>query len=272
VISNLYQVILHTHQIVVSIESAMCQLAPMREFQIRKSRSGVSSSLTRRKGFTLLELLISMVIMTLIFWLTLPALHSFNSAKSVTASTADIQDILTQARTQAMLRNSYVYVGFYESDGSKPDATRPAPTGTGRVWVGVAASRDSLTNAASWSATNLTPVDKLHFFDNLHLATTASFFTTNSTNNTISPVLNSSVSNAPFGWPVENSNTVTQFSTGVIQFTPQGTAMLPGDTTLAEYIQIALIPTHGNLLASNTSNAAVIQIDAITGAVRSYRP
>ena len=218
-----------------------------------------------------------MVIMVLIFLLTLPALHSFNSAKSVAASTADIQDILTQARTQAMLRNSYVFVGCYESDGSKPDSTRPAPSGTGRIWVGVAATKDSTTgysstNAAAWSAANLTPVDKLHFFDNLHLATTASFFSTNSSANVISPVTNASVSTAPFGWPVENSNTVTQFSTGVIQFTPQGTAMLPGDTTLAEYIQIALIPTHGNLLANNSSNAAVIQVDAVTGAVRSYRP
>lgn len=237
----------------------------------------VSLSLAHGSGFTLLELLVTMSIVSLLFWLTFPALHSFNGAKNLTASTADIQGILTQARTQAMLRNSYVYVGFFESDGSQPDTVRPAPAGTGRLWIGVAVTKDStqgysVTNSAAWSAANITPVDKLHIFDNLHLATNASFYSSSTTSNTVSPIGDLSATNTPFGWPLENSNTVTRFSQGVIQFTPQGTAMLPGSSTVPEYIQIALIPTHGNLLVANTTNAAVIQVDAITGSVRSFRP
>jgi Tfp pilus assembly protein FimT len=218
-----------------------------------------------------------MSIVSLLFWLTFPALRSFSSAKNFPASTADIQGILTQARTQAMLRNSYVYVGFFESDGSQSDTVRPAPAGTGRLWIGVAVTKDStqgynVSNSAAWSTANLASVGKLQFFDNVHLATNASFYSSSMPANTVSPVGDPSATNAPFGWPLENSNSVTQFSGGVIQFTPQGTAILPGSSTTPEYIQIALIPTHGNFLAANTTNAAVIQVDAITGSVCSFRP
>jgi prepilin-type N-terminal cleavage/methylation domain-containing protein len=250
----------------------------MREFQSRASQGNVSNSpMRRRKGFTLFEIVAVMSIMSLMMWFTIPALQSVDGAKNLTANAIAIQQILSQARAQAMLRNSYVYVGFYESDASQPDTLRPAPGGTGRLWVGVAASKDGtqgydMTNSAAWNATNLTPVDKLHYFDNLHLTTNASFYSSNMPVNTLSPAGDPSATNTPFGWPVENSNSITQFSTGVIQFTPQGTAMLPGSSTAPEYLQIALIPTHGKLLPTTSSNAAVIQVDAITGSVTTYRP
>ena len=249
----------------------------MREFHMRESRNRVDCSPARVCGFTLLEMLVVMGIMGLLLWITVPAIHSFSSAKALTRSAADIQAILAQARTQAMLRDSYVFVGFYESDGSLSESVRPAPAGTGRIWVGVAAIKDgsqgyNLTNAALWNASNLTPVGKLRFFDNLHLATNALFYTSSVTANTVSPVGDPSSTNTPFGWPLENSNTVTQFTQGVIKFTPLGTAMLPGSLTAPEYIQIALIPTHGNLVLNNTPNAALIQVDAITGSVRTFLP
>jgi prepilin-type N-terminal cleavage/methylation domain-containing protein len=227
-------------------------------------------------GFTLLELMVVLGIMGLMAWLTIPALSSLKSSGGLNASAAAVQSILTQARAQAMLSDSHVFVGFYESDASQADTVRPAPTGVGRLWIGVALTKDGtqgydLTNAASWSASNLTPVGKLRFFDNLHLATNATFYLSSGTSNTVSPVGDPSVTNTPFGWPLENSNSVTQFISGVIQFTPQGAAMLPG-STIPEYIQLALIPTHGTLIASNLPNAAVIQVDAITGAMRTFRP
>ena len=224
-----------------------------------------------------MEMVFVIAIVGLLLWIAVPSLHGVNSGKKLTSNVADLQGILTQARAQAMLSASYVYVGFYESDGSRSDSVRPAPTGTGRLWVGVAATKDGTqgydtTNAAAWSTVNLTPVGKLRYFDNLHLATNASFYASNVTANTVSPVGDASATNTPFGWPIENSNSVTQFSGGVIQFTPQGTAMLPGAASPPEYIQIALIPTHGNLVMNTTTNAAVIQVDAITGAVRTFRP
>lgn len=248
----------------------------MREFHIWRSRESGGSP-TQVGGFTLVEMVFVIAIMSLLLWIAIPPLHGINSGKLLAKNTAELQGMLTQARTQAMLSASYVFVGFYESDGSRPDSVRPAPTGTGRLWVGVAATKDgtqgyNTTNAASWSTGNLMPVGKLRFFDNLHLATNAAFFSSNVTANTVSPVGDVSATNTPFGWPIENSNSVAQFTSGVIQFTPQGTAMLPGSTNPPEYIQIALIPTHGNVVMNNTTNAAVIQVDAITGAVRTFRP
>jgi prepilin-type N-terminal cleavage/methylation domain-containing protein len=249
----------------------------MREFHSKESRGSDGDSSTLRSGFTLLELLVVMGIMAVIFVLTMPTIYSLNSSSGLTKSAADVQAILTQARTQAMLRDSYVFVGFYESDGSQADTVRPAPAGVGRLWVGAAVTMDgtqgyNLTNSTAWSVGNLTPIGKLRFFDNLHLATNASFYLTSSTSNTVSPVGDPSATNTPFGWPIENSNSVTQFTSGVIQFSPQGTAMLPGSSTTPEYIQIALIPAHGNLVLNNLPNAAVIQVDAVTGSIRTFRP
>lgn len=229
-----------------------------------------------RSGFTLLELTMVMGIVGLLLWITIPAMHNINSAENLSRNTADIQSILSLARTQAMLRDAYVFVGFFESDGSRSEMVRPAPTGQGRLWIGVAATKDGsqgydTNNAAQWSTANLIPVGNLRFFDNLHLATNATFYTS-SNSNTVSPVGDSTATNAPFGWPIENSNTVTAFSQGVIQFTPQGMATLPGSAKNPEYIKIALIPAHGSKVLNNTSNAAVILVDAVTGAVNSYRP
>ena len=248
----------------------------MRAFHQKESRSGGGYFPPRSSGFTLLELLIVMVIMGALYWITLPAMQSLKSAGGLTTSSSAVEAILSQARTKAMASDSYVFVGFYESDGSQANTVRPAPAGVGRIWVAAAITKDgtqgyNATNAAVWSASNLIPVGKLQFFDNIHLATNASFYLTNGTSNTVSPVGDSSATNTLFGWPIENARSVTQFTNGVIQFTPQGTAMLPGSTNPAEYIQIALIPTHGNLVAT-TSNAAVIQVDAITGSIRTFRP
>lgn len=227
-------------------------------------------------GFTLMELLFVMGIMSLLLWVMVPAIHALSGGQTLTKNVAEMQSLLIQARTHAMLRSSYVYVGFFESDGSQSDSVHPAPVGTGRIWVGVAATKDGtqgydLTNASAWSSANLSPVGKLRFFDNLHLGTNAPFYATNVSANTVSPISDPSATNTPFGWPLESSNTVTRFSQGIIQFTPQGTSTLPGSSSTPEYIQIAVMATHGNLAVNNT-NAAVIQIDAVTGSVRTFRP
>jgi len=248
----------------------------MNEFFPWKARKALGPNLSLR-GFTLLELVTVIGIMGVVMCLTFHSIHGIKGSGDLTASSGIISAILSQARSQAMARNTYVYVGFYESDVTKSDVLRPAPAGTGRIWVGIAVSKDgtqgyNTTNPASWSTGNLMPGGKLQFFDNLHLATNATFYATNTTANTLSPVGDPSATNTPFGWPLENSNSVTRFTQGVIEFTPQGAATLPGTSSPPEYLQIALIPTHGNFTSNNFPNAAVIQLDALTGATRTFRP
>jgi prepilin-type N-terminal cleavage/methylation domain-containing protein len=253
-----------------------CSIYTMKEFLPRNAPWNGGSSLTKR-GFTLLELITVVGIMGAVMCLTVPAMNGIKGAGDLTSSTGAIGAILTEARTEAMMKNSYVFVGFYESDGSQADTIRPAPSGTGRIWVGIAVTKDgtpgySTANPGAWSTVNLMPGGKLQYFDNIHLSTNAAFYTSNATANTTSPVGDPSAAITPFGWPLENSNSVSQFTQGVIEFTPQGTAMLPGSSNSPEYLQIALIPTHGNSVAINSPNGAVIQVDAITGAVHTFRP
>jgi prepilin-type N-terminal cleavage/methylation domain-containing protein len=250
----------------------------MKGFHIKESRWDAGFSPTSGEGFSLLELVIVMAIMGLLAWMLLPAIQGMKSGGDLTKNTSELQSVLSQARAQAMLKDCYVYVGFYESDGTRSDSIRPAPSGAGRVWVGVAAIKDgtqgysSASNGSNWNSANLMPAGKLRCFESLHLSTNAPFYSASIKSNTVSPIGDSSATNTPFGWPIENSNTITGFTTGVIEFTPQGMAMLPGSSVSPEYIQIALIPSHGNQVMSNSSNAAVLLVDAITGSVSTFRP
>ncbi len=228
--------------------------------------------LSKRSGFTLVELLLVIGIMGLMLALSIPALSSLKGGSDLSKSASDIQGILENARTRAMLQNTYVYVGFFESDGVLSQNTRPAPAGTGRVWVGVVATKDGLSSNVT--STNLIPIGKIHYFDNLHLTNSAPSFTPSNAL-TQSPIyLSNSVSPlSSIGWPVDTQKTVTVFSGGALCFNPSGTVNVTTNwVELPQLIQLALVPAKGNALLSSSRNAAVLQIDGVTGAVRIYRP
>lgn len=219
-----------------------------------------------------------MNIMVWMSWLSINSLSSFIAASALTHGVASIEGVLEQARTQAMLLNTYVYVGFFESDGALPETIKPAPSGAGRLWVAAVATKDGTTGydplnaAATIPSSNLMPVGKLQMVKNIHLAETNPFSAQGLITNLarIDSSLNST--NAPFGWPIDNKKSVTGFSTGVIRFDPRGTATIPGGPNTSECIQLAVLPTRGKFMAAANINAAILQIDSFTGIIRTFRP
>src|SRR5690606_36583776 len=77
------------------------------------SPSGVHQAGTRGgRGFSLVELLMVMGILSLLISTSLVALQSLNSAQRSTAAAYDLASYLEMARSEAMARRTYVWVGL----------------------------------------------------------------------------------------------------------------------------------------------------------------
>src|SRR6266542_4243888 len=87
----------------------------------------------RASAFTLLELLIVIGIIALIMVLIAPAFTNLKSAGDVTSAAYTIKGVLDTVRTYSKANYTYVWVGFFEEDGSIPSASPTATQGNGRI-------------------------------------------------------------------------------------------------------------------------------------------
>src|SRR4029077_13086713 len=144
-----------------------------------KDESAVDNAVrgSEPRGFTLIELLFVTAIIGSLMILVAPAFTSIRSSGDVTNTAYTIKGVLEQARNYAMANNTYVWIGFYEEDGSAPSATPTATPGTGRLVISIAASKDGTTVYNPNSSSNpdlidparLKQVAKLVKIENAHL-------------------------------------------------------------------------------------------------------
>jgi len=226
-----------------------------------------------RQGFSLIELLSVIAIISVLSGFVVASLPGVKSAQDVTRVAYDVQDILEQARTMAMANNTYTWVGFFEEDPNNAGTA-----GTGQVVISVISSRDGTqtysTGAAptALASASLNQVSKLLKMPNTHLSVlTAAAVTRPSVPANTYQVGNSAFANGTsFTYPI-GATTPTYTFTNVIQFNPQGDATRIADTP-TQWMEIGLIPTHGNAPDTANKNVLAIQISGIGGKVTVYRP
>jgi prepilin-type N-terminal cleavage/methylation domain-containing protein len=221
-------------------------------------------------GFTLVELLVVLAIITVLSGIVLLGLPQMKASADVTKAGYDITGVLDRARTLAMARNTYTWVGFFEENPNSPGTA-----GTGQVVISVVSS----TDGSQLPAASLVQVDKLMKVSSTHLD--PNLVNPNlSTNTVVRPSVPSSTvyvgsssfpNGTSFTYPVTPSGAPQYTFTNVIQFNPQGDAMRINDTP-ARWIEIDLTPARGTTVNNASKNVAAIDIDGIGGKVTLYRP
>lgn len=221
-------------------------------------------------------MLVVLNIMAWMAWASITALWGISGGLALNRRVSDIQSILELARSQAMQLNTYVYVGFLESDGAQTSVISPVMSGVGKIWIGTVATRDGTPGydpsdpSSKLDPANLMPIGKLQQMENLHINQELPFRNAGMLTNSM--ILGSTPVNATFGWPLNTKSTIPGFSGAMIRFDPRGSASVPGSQALPEALQIALLPSKGGMVSANSLNTAIVQIDTVNGIVKAFRP
>jgi prepilin-type N-terminal cleavage/methylation domain-containing protein len=241
----------------------------------------------QRRGYTLVELLTAIAIMTVLAALALPAFTSMASAGNMTSASYAISGAIQSARSYAMAHDTYTWLGFYEEDASK-SSTNPATAGTGRVILSLVASADgtmiyssSATPPLYIDPTRLVQVSELTRISNVHLKSFSngsgggSTFPTppalTATNGRIGDTAVPSGSLPYFQYPVGGTGAARYTFTQVLQFSPRGEVLISSMAgAITPLIEVGLQPARGNTIGTGL-NFVALQISGISGNVILYR-
>jgi len=263
-------------------------------------------------AFTLVELITVMAVIVVMMSFLVPAFTGIQGGRDATKAAYDVAGALEQARTYAMANNTYVWVGFFEEDGSQLSTSPAATAGTGRVVMSVVASQngkrysDDTINATlpgAFGSTGLgnnvplIQISKLIKMGNIHLASAANDnLSTGSRNNPVRPPVptsyqvgntlfnghtNATVNPTTFTYPLKGAAQYTFVK--IIEINSQGEASKIDENVFngagpQDRMEIALQTTHGNVVDPRYSTttgpnvASVVQIEGITGQVQIFRP
>ena len=227
---------------------------------IPASRKPVQS----RQGFSLVELLLAIAIVSVLSTLAVPAFNSVATTHGVTQGLYDISSLLERGRTEAITRQTYVWVVFQ-------NATVENFTTQSEIRMAAFASQDGTSTASAGNIQNLTKI--LHV-RNAKLTTWSSLKAT--TTGLLANAI--PVTPTPVPSPVYGNTSAMAFLPGAneftITFTPRGEAMLNGAPTAFtpynDWIDVSFQQTRGTQVIANAEDAAVI-IDGSTGSVQRIR-
>lgn len=269
--------------------------APQSELVARRLPCGDFSSSGRKDSFcsfTLLELLAVVAIIGILTALVVPAFTHIKDASDVTNAAYTIKAVLEQARNEALISNTYTWVGFFEENGAIAP-TNPATAGLGRVVICAVASKDGTIVYAQPVVSPVTPMDptklaqvsKLVSLQNVHLRTFPNGTGAGAdTFPTRPPISGTSPSNAkigdlsppaslrPFSYPVGRSSTTPQYTfRKMIEFSPRTECRVNNNNyVIRPIMEVGFQPMRGTI--ADDKRDCAIQLTGFGGNIKIYQP
>ena len=183
----------------------------------------------------------------------------------MTKSAYDVAGLLEQARSYAMAKNTYVYVGIAEAKENQTDLALAA--GGGRLVVAVLASKTGV-RPLSMTSGSLVSVNPLKKFDNVKLEEVGNQGDLEKRKTGADVVNLSDASPSDFAGVTVNAGKGESLTFDkVIEFDSSGVARFTDKDNVDGWIEIPLQPAHGS-----KGTVAAVQVDGETGGVQVYRP
>jgi len=222
--------------------------------RLRRPAAKASHAFAAAAAFSLIELLIVVAVLALMAVLVAPAVSSIGQARGMTAAAYEITAAVELARSEAISRKTYVWMGLQsQTNGGNID-----------LRIGLVFSKDATgTNTASG---NLQPIGRPLLIERVGLAPTAGL--------DVGTSLSSATDLSTYsGGAKFTVGSMTTSDKRTITFTPMGEVTTKPDPTSTSgfdpRIAIGLSQTHGTALESNNSIAIVI--DGSVGTPTIYR-
>lgn len=229
-------------------------------------------SARRAAAFSLIELVAVMAIITLVAGFTVPALKGITGGNSVDAGAAELSDLLTLARSEAIARHTIV---LFVVPTEWPGLETQANLRRASLWAWQPA------NAHYWQ---ITPWQELPVGLVLETGVPSYVLSASYAQQDASTVQGSCVlandvhdfaANASF--PAQTWSGI--ISTRYIEFLPTGAASIPGSSDRQAifvasqgYTDATLQITHTAQINGHPANWAQVNVDTLTGHVHIYRP
>jgi prepilin-type N-terminal cleavage/methylation domain-containing protein len=262
------------------------------------------SSHKQPRGFTLIELVVVIAIVTVLTALLVPVFSSSKSAGDVTDAALTIASTFEQARTYAITNNTYVWIGIYEESTTEvaPTNSTPPYPGKGRILLATVASQDGTTScqdpASSTSnriplvASKIAQIGKLVKVENIHItdigpppfpmpfpapdpnsiAGRPNFpYTSGSPTVDYQNRISSDDTHSPFNQTLYPFVAQGYTFHKTIRYNPRGEANINGTYLPRRIAELGLKPTHGNTVDTGNGNPVAIQFSGLAGKCKVYR-
>jgi len=237
----------------------------------------------RRRGFSLVELLIVIAVMGILAAVATYSFRGINSSGNFNKAVDEISGILEQGRSYATAQNTYVWIVLYENapaNSPKSVFVTAFASGDGSDPFGWSATPGSVTvPPGTVNGTTLTQIIRVHRYKGLHLETTT---LPNAPSGSGTPATNPAT--PPMTTPAPVFQMTTQSDSGpiqlanvgtgsistywLIQFTPTGAARTSASPSDSVWLGLQPSLSTG---AVDTHNIASVKVSGLTGAVTIYR-
>lgn len=206
-------------------------------------------SASRASAFTLVELLCVIAVLITMSALVAPSVGGLLAPQKVRSATAKLAGVLEYARSLAISKRTYVYVGFAEVDSNS-------------TLVGVVSSPSGDPDLAS-----ATIVCRPVTLEDIDLRDSSSLRSAVSIPEAATSSNPDDVASSELGsFPLKHDGATVQ-CTKAVRFSPSGTVSIR-NSGASRFVQIGISPAE----RPESTNVSLIQIAGLTGAVSIYLP